>query len=357
MPIKEFQNKIDQISKIGSYVTDLTKGTWVGSENFISIFGLEPKKEYSIEEFQALVHPDDFDEVMAYFGECLVQKKNFDYQYRCIRNNGEVIYIHSKSQVHYAEDGTPLKITGVKQNITAEKLKELELSNLLELNQKKNDDLNAVAHDLRAPISQIEGVVGLLSADLTDEQNELVDLILTSCKTSKAIIEDLIKSAKKKDNTETLEKILTEINGVVKHSLRRFQIQAGFKEIQFKTEFDDDYLLNLNPEKLIRAFDNILSNAIKFSHQKGEISIKTKKENNGVSIHFKDCGIGIPKELIPKLFLKMESSVQRTGTSGEQSTGLGLSIAKNVIDQHNGSINVLSEEGKGTHFHIFIPEE
>ncbi|GAB4429056.1 MAG: hypothetical protein Kow0031_09480 [Anaerolineae bacterium] len=117
-------NESQRIAKTGSYETDLLTGTWVGSDSFIEIFGLPHKKKYTVEEFQAIVHPDDFDEVMAYFGHCLANQMNFDYEYRCLRSDGKVIYVSSRSKVYYGPDGTPLKIIGIKQDITERKLAE-----------------------------------------------------------------------------------------------------------------------------------------------------------------------------------------------------------------------------------------
>src|SRR6478736_7795027 len=119
---------IEQIARIGCYETDMTTGTWTGTSNFISLFGLEKKPVYTVQEFQALVHPDDFEWVMAHFADCLRKKIDFDCEYRCIGKEGETIYVNSRSKVYYREDGTPEKVLGVKQDITLSKMNELRLS-------------------------------------------------------------------------------------------------------------------------------------------------------------------------------------------------------------------------------------
>ena len=124
MDSNSFIKQIEKIAKLGSYETDLLTGEWKGSDNFIDIFGLEKKEKYKVAEFQALVHPDNFKKVMGYFAECLAQKKDFNYEYKCIKTSGEIIFVSSRSKIFYSEEGTPIRIIGIKQDITERKLTE-----------------------------------------------------------------------------------------------------------------------------------------------------------------------------------------------------------------------------------------
>ena len=111
-----------QIAKMGSYETDLVNNYWEGSEEFLRIFGFTEQRRYTQEEFQALVHPDDFDEVMAVFDQRLATGEPFDYEYRCLhRQTGEVIHIRSQSRIIYNDAGQPVRVIGVKQDITERK--------------------------------------------------------------------------------------------------------------------------------------------------------------------------------------------------------------------------------------------
>ncbi len=120
--------KSQEIAKLGSYQTDLKENHWTASDEFYRIFGLPKKEKYTQEEFQALVHPDDFDDVMAHFHACLREQKPFNYQYRCIKQDtGDVIYVQSTSDIMFHHDGTPEKMFGIKQDITDRKKAELSL--------------------------------------------------------------------------------------------------------------------------------------------------------------------------------------------------------------------------------------
>ena len=100
--------------------------------------------------------------------------------------------------------------------------------------------------------------------------------------------------------------------------------------------------------------DNLISNAIKFSKESDKIEINLIKEGNKAIIEVKDNGVGIPKDMIPHLFDRF-SKAGRPGIRGEQSTGLGLSIVKQIIERHNGKIEVSSTENKGSTFRITLP--
>jgi len=100
--------------------------------------------------------------------------------------------------------------------------------------------------------------------------------------------------------------------------------------------------------------DNLISNAIKFSKADDKIEISLDKEDNYALIHVRDHGLGIPKDLLPHLFERF-TKAGRTGVRGEQSTGLGLSIVKQIIERHKGKIKVESIENQGSTFTISLP--
>jgi two-component system sensor histidine kinase VicK len=97
-----------------------------------------------------------------------------------------------------------------------------------------------------------------------------------------------------------------------------------------------------------------MGNAIKFSHAGSEINIEAKKTNSNLIIIVKDKGIGIPPENINAIFERF-TKVKNFGTKGEKPVGLGLSIVKQIVEKHNGTISVKSEAGAGTEFFISIP--
>ncbi|MFK7950440.1 MAG: PAS domain-containing sensor histidine kinase [Saprospiraceae bacterium] len=352
----ELLKEVEKIANLGSYQTDLTKGTWTGSENFIQIFGLTPQDEYTIEDFQKIVHPEDFQDVMTYFGACLTQQKDFNYEYRCLKTNGTIIHVSSRSHVYYDDDGTPLRIIGIKQDITKQKLREEKLTALNTalklLNAKKNKTLANVAHDLRNPISAIQGLTNLLKSELEAEQLELLQLQEEALDYTKTIISELLDVANLEKHNQPFKKVKTDLNLLIFKSIQQFQSQAFKKNIEIKTQLASNAIVPLNPNKFSRVIDNLISNAIKFTPQRKSIKIQTTVYQETVILSIKDEGIGIPEQRIPFMFESLPQDLKRAGTAGEKSTGLGLSIVKEIVDLHDASIKIKSKENKGTTFEI-----
>jgi len=345
---------IEEITRIGTYETDLLTGTWTGSENFIKIFGLPMKDRYTVEEFQAIVHPEDRDAVMSYFAQCLSERKDFNYEYRCLRTTGEVIYVMSRSKISYREDGVPLKIVGVKQDVTESRLKELRLSALAENNRKKNEVLSMVAHDLLSPFNQLEALALLLKHD-DQADNHLISLQQGICQSARRLIDELIEIAELEDEVYTLRLTEHNIEGLLEKSAERFALVCEDKRITLKTNFCGDAVARVNPAKFSRAIDNLLSNAIKFTPENRSIELITEHVDDCLRIIVKDEGVGIKAEHLPFLFDKFSKRVRRPGTRGEPSHGLGLSIVKHIITLHKGTVTAYSKLNYGTSFVIELP--
>ncbi|SHH76809.1 two-component system, OmpR family, sensor histidine kinase VicK [Chryseolinea serpens] len=346
---------IEEIANIGCYETDMKTGTWIGTDNFIKLFGLEKKPRYSVEEFQALVHPDDFQWVMEYFSECLKNKIDFNCQYRCIKSSGEIIYVNSRSRIYYNSDGSPERVIGVKQDITASKQNEIKLHQLNENNKRKNEVLSMVAHDLNAPLNRLSGLAKIFQEGLETKYSELIALHEQICVSAKTIIAELIEIAELEDESYKLEKEHQDINKIILQSISTFKLNAEEKGVDIVTDFTARCEATFCASKIARVINNLLSNALKFSPENKNINIATLKNDKSVFIIIRDQGIGISREHLPFIFEKFSKKLRRPGTKGEQSTGLGLSIVKQIVDLHNGEIQVTSQENEGTTITIELP--
>ena len=349
-------SQIEEIAKLGIYEVDLTRGVWTGSDQFSKIFGLKKKDHYTVVEFQALVHPEDTEEVMNYFTKCLLNKDDFNYEYRCVKPGGEVIYVNSRSKIDYSDEGTPLRVLGIKQDVTANKLFELRLKELIELNKKKNEILSVVAHDLRAPVGQMMALSQLLKTCTATERDELIQLQAKACEVAINIINELIEIAQLEREDQEIKKNRTSANFLIEESIIRFHLMAQKKNITIKASLCENSEVNINPIKFSRIVDNLLSNALKFTENNKSIELITENNENQFLLSVIDQGIGIKHEHIALLFEKFSKIIRRSGTHGEPSTGLGLSIVKHLVDLHNGTIQVKSEVSKGTSIRSAFPK-
>jgi signal transduction histidine kinase len=218
----------------------------------------------------------------------------------------------------------------------------------------KNQVLGMVAHDLRNPLAAIESTAMLMEMDeLDDDTKENIEIIKASCVKARGIIIDLLDAARN-DDQDLFETTELDLNVFLRKIIDSWKTHNETKNnLVFKSSFIPLHA-QVNREKLHRVMDNLITNAIKFSKDGEKIEIHLDKEYGMAIIEVKDHGLGIPKEMIPHLFDRF-SKAGRTGVRGETSTGLGLSIVKQIVERHKGKIKVESEEGKGSTFTIYLP--
>lgn len=235
-----------------------------------------------------------------------------------------------------------------------------QVKNLKRLNTLKDDFLAITSHDLRAPLNGILGFTDLLLSEnsFSDTQKEYLTHVKNSGDFLLSLINDILDLGKLQSEDSELEKDILALDQVMASSVNTIQHMASPKQIELVLESDlkkPAYILG-SQSSLIRVFNNILSNAIKFTPVSGKIVqvVKLIENDSKISISIIDNGIGIAKEKLPSLFNKY-SKVSRSGTAGEKGTGLGMSITKELVEKHDGSIHVTSEVNKGTCFQLIFP--
>jgi two-component system sensor histidine kinase VicK len=218
----------------------------------------------------------------------------------------------------------------------------------------KNQVLGMVAHDLRNPLAVVESTAMLMEMDKIDkETHENINIIKEACAKARGIILDLLEGAKN-DDQNLVETTQVDLNLFVRKIIDSWKIH---NETHNVITFNSTYIplyVEINKERFHRVMDNLISNAIKFSQENDKIEIQLDKENNMATVEVKDHGLGIPKDMLPHLFDRF-SQAGRTGIRGEQSTGLGLSIVKQIVERHQGKIEVRSIENQGSTFTIHLP--
>lgn len=247
-----------------------------------------------------------------------------------------------------------IKISDVQQNSLYEQKLELE-----KMNKMKNEFLGMAAHDLRNPASILyilsKELLDNLPSNCGDEQKEIITIFYENSKLILDLLEDLldisiIESGELKINFER-KNFLYFLNKIIEHN----SIISKNKNIDIILETNtEDFYMDFDKYKLKQAFDNILTNAIKYSPHNSMIKIIVNHDSKNAKIEIQDKGPGIKKNDIHKLFEAFSTLSTKT-TSNEKSTGLGLAIAKKVIESHNGEIYVESIVGKGSSFYVIIP--
>lgn len=218
----------------------------------------------------------------------------------------------------------------------------------------KNEILGMVAHDLRNPIGAIETLAMMMEMEEIDnDTRENLEMIKTSCVKARSIIADLLDAANN-ENINIIETQRTELNYFLKGIINEWKVQKEAKNNIVLISSKNQVFVEINAEKFQRVMDNLITNALKFSKNNNKIEIYLSTKNDHAIIEVRDYGMGIPAEMLPHIFERF-SKARRPGIRGEQSTGLGLSISRQIIENHQGTIDVVSEEKKGSSFTIQLP--
>ncbi len=225
---------------------------------------------------------------------------------------------------------------------------------LEQANKDKDRILRVVAHDLRNPISGIAALSKtVIDAGLEDaKQEKYLQLIEKTANSSLGLINELLQANSLASATNFQE---VNLNLLLQHTVTLTQHQAQAKQQTIALQLpDSNIILPLVYENFERVMVNLITNAIKFSPTNTTVSVSLKQDEQFAIITVTDRGIGIPAQHINEVF-KALPSIKRTGTAGEKSFGLGLSICKQIVEAHQGKIWVDSVEGEGSSFYIQLP--
>ena len=228
---------------------------------------------------------------------------------------------------------------------------------LAELNYEKNSLISIVSHDLSSPFSAIKMWSQLLEADqsnLTEEQQKAVSRIHASTLRGESLIRTILDVEKAETNKHVVSLENFNLSLFVENLVDDFRPSASGKNIQLHCETPGNHVYLVSDKHLVaRICENLVSNALKYTPPGKNVWISVSDDQDAVHIKVKDEGVGIEPSEMPHLFSRY-SNISSVPTSGEASTGLGLSIVKRIVQELNGSVLCESEPGKGSLFTIVL---
>jgi signal transduction histidine kinase len=210
-----------------------------------------------------------------------------------------------------------------------------------------------VAHDLRNPLGGIAALsAAMIEDNYTPDQQEMLNLIKETSYNSLELINEILEAAN--SATAPLKKEWVDINALTASSVELLRFKAADKHQSINLNLPPNPAqVFISREKIWRVISNLVTNAIKFSHDGSSITVGVENYEDGVKIIVKDSGIGIPDKLKQQVF-NMFTDAKRVGTAGEKSFGLGLSICQQIVEKHHGRIWLESTVGEGTTFYVFL---
>lgn len=226
---------------------------------------------------------------------------------------------------------------------------------LHELNQTKNRLLSIISHDMRGPFNTLRGMLELLRMGGLDEQQQQMVLkdLSESFHSVSGTLEGLLQWARSQINGQGARRELLSADDIIDKAILFWEPSAFRKELRF-IHTPRGFAIYADGQKLETVVRNIVGNAIKFTETGGSITIDTVQRDQQTGIVIADTGMGMPKEMCEDIFTFQHQN-RRDGTLREKGSGLGLMISHQLTVNNGGSIEVESQEGKGSKFIIWLP--
>ncbi|MEK7098104.1 MAG: ATP-binding protein [Patescibacteria group bacterium] len=238
----------------------------------------------------------------------------------------------------------------------------LMVNNIRELDKLKSEFISVATHQLRSPLSvvrlAIETVLDGEAGQINDKQKNFLDQASKSNERMIQLVDDLLDISRLEAGKTEYEMVEGSLEELTENAVQEFHQIAKHKNILLNYHGPEKSLpdIKMNSLKLKMVIENLVDNAIKYTPNDGQVDVSVKGGKDHIEIIVADTGVGVPKDQIPKLFAKFfrASNALEKRIDG---TGLGLYIAKKIIEKHNGHIWVESEEGNGTQMHFTIPKK
>ncbi|MCB9014900.1 MAG: PAS domain S-box protein [Lentimicrobiaceae bacterium] len=362
-----------QMAHIGNFEFDFRKNTSIWSENMYRIFDVEHTTELNnvIQNILPdLILPEDYSRTKQIFNDAIKGLCNYELVYRIRKKDNSIRDIHSRADIERDENGNPIRMIGLIQDITEQKRTEKEIQRLNESLEKRveerthelqiaNHELEAfaytVSHDLRAPLRAINGFTNILKEDyetLFDaDGHKLINIITENTSRMGVLIDDLLAFSRLGRAEMNFCKV--DMNQLVKQAYHEITTPELKEQIKFIAH-DLPEIMGDN-SLLKQVWLNLLSNAVKFSSKvkEPEIIISAQKEAGYVTFKISDNGVGFNMKYVGKLF----GVFQRLHSAGEyEGTGAGLAIVQRIVVRHKGKVWARAEQGKGADFFFSLPE-
>lgn len=249
----------------------------------------------------------------------------------------------------FQDDGVLIGVVTILRDVTQQK----------EIDRMKTELVSMVAHELRSPLTSISGFSELLlDDDITREQSEeYARIILTEASRLSDLINKFLDISRIESGRIQPKKSQVDLNETVQMVIGNNSYLAGKKNIQVEVhESAETAQVFADGGMMEQVFLNLFSNAVKYSHDNTRIDIVVKNTTQNVIVEVHDQGFGIPRDALSKIFDKFYRVTDDQNVREVTGSGLGLSLVKQIVDLHNGHMEVDSELGKGSVFSVILPK-
>lgn len=329
----------------GLWERNFVTGDVYVSDRCLALAGYAPGELVRpMDMFESSVHPDDRARVLEHVDRHLVYREPLDVEYRLRMKSGDYRWFHTTGQAVWGTDGAPLRIAGSTRDVTQERQVEqrfVEQTTLARIGEMAA----VVAHEVRNPLAAIRGVVEVIQSRFPPDSPDqrVLGTLLTRVDTLDALVTDLLVYARPAppDVAPTdIMSVLDDVARLVRHDTAYAHVDVGLE--------GGCALLPIDRAQIGRALLNVVTNAAQAMPEGGRIQMLCQPKPDCCRLTISDNGSGMPPEV-------KERCVEPFFTTRVRGTGLGLPIAKRVVEQHGGRLSLESTEGVGTTVTVELP--
>jgi PAS domain S-box-containing protein len=362
-----------RVACLGIFDHDQLTETLYWSPEMRTICGWGPDEPASLPEFVDRVHPEDREMIAA-----AIQKAHdpagaglYDVEHRLVRRDGSIRWVRTKSQTFFeGERGArhAVRTVGALLDITEQKLaaeyrerllaQEQELRAAAEsANKLKDDFLSTLSHELRTPLTAIIGWAYLLRQQHLDPNtSHAIQTIERNARAQQRLIEEILDVSRIASGKFGFTPYELELQPIIEAAVDSIRPAAEARGIRLETSLSSSGVLVFgDPDRLLQMASNVLSNAVKFTPEGGTVQVLLRRRNSYLNFIVSDNGEGIDSEFLSHVFDRFRQGDSTTSRK-HGGLGLGLAIARHILELHDGSIRAESPgKGKGATFVINLP--
>jgi two-component system sensor histidine kinase VicK len=340
-----------EAAQLGFFDLDLTKGTMVWDSRCRELFGISHNGTVTYEkDFITGLHAEDKERILAVINNVFIKSVTggiYDVEYRTVgAEDQQLRWVRAKGQVYFDQENKPVRFIGSVLNITEQKEDE----------QRKNDFIGMVSHELKTPLTSLTGVLQLAERRLKSNDDTFLASAMEKANVQVKRMSNMINSFLNVSRLESAKLLID------KHE---FDLQELIEEIVIETKLTvsshtiklqnlNSIMVNADRDKINSVLTNLISNAVKYSPEGKIIEVGSIVTEDSVHVSIKDEGIGLSPQDIDKVFDRY-FRVENKHTNLISGFGIGLYLSAEIIHRHNGKIWVKSESSKGSTFYFSLP--
>jgi len=376
-------------ARAGSWTCDLITGEAYYSDELCEALGLSSSDNQGANWLEG-IHPDDRERAKAELRRAISERRDFECDYRVLRPDGELCWAHSRGWVLYDREGRPCQLIGLGLESTARKQRELECEERVAggaparedgealdrkceerpaggaparengeaLDRNKDEFLALVSHALRSPLNSILGWSRIMMSKPGDRGTvERAGAHIERCaRMQERLIEDLVALTLLDSGELRLVMRPVDLSKVVAATIDMARPTAAGKGVELHASLAPGvWCIQGDPARLQHVVWNLITNAIKFTPEGGNVEVELRRDGRHLSLILRDTGIGVAPDFLPYIFGRFRQAPSGEARRG-RGLGLGLTIARELVRLHGGTIDAASPgENQGATFTVRLP--